>query len=119
LWGLRQQGAAGSIDHPHLKITNFKSTNRPPPLHPSFFTQSLLMPASINNHHFRSNEALLCPHLHQDAFDFAIHFMWTEARAFNELLAECDPLFSRYFSEIRRIGPLRHKGFTSPEEMYA
>ncbi len=77
------------------------------------------MPASIKNHHFRANEALLGSSLHQEAVDFAVHFMWTDAIAFNQLLAECDPIFFRYFSEVRRIEPPRHKGFTSPEEIYA
>ncbi len=77
------------------------------------------MSASIKNHHFRANEALLCPSLHQEAIDFAVHIMWTEAISFDQLLAECDPLFFRYFSEVRRIEPPRQKGFTSPEEIYA
>ncbi len=77
------------------------------------------MPASFKNHHFHVKQPLLCTTGHQDALALAVYYMWVEATPLTNTLAEIDLLQYRYFTEVFTVRPLMHKGFTSPEELYA
>jgi hypothetical protein len=78
------------------------------------------MPASYKNHHFRVKQPLLCTSsAHRDALALAVYYMWIEATPLTNTLAEIDPLQYRYFTEVCTIRAVRHKVFTSPEELYA